>query len=106
MRAGKLDRVIVIEGDAEEIGRNAFNEPIYGPPFELITRASVEQQSGREFLTNQSVSAERQVVFRTRYVEGITVLHRVIYDGVTHDIVDVREIGRSKGLELHTKASV
>lgn len=106
MRAGRLDRTIVVEGDAEEIGRDPFNAPIYGPPLRLVMRASVEQQSGREFFAAQTVMASRRVVFRIRFVAGLTVRNRVVYEDITHNIVEVREIGRRKGLELHTEASV
>lgn len=106
MRAGRLDRTIIIEGDAEEIGRDPFNDPIYGEPLRVIMRASVEQKSGREFFAAQTTQASRQVVFRIRFIEGITVLNRVVYESITHNIVEVREIGRREGIELHTEAGV
>jgi head-tail adaptor len=62
----------------------------------------VLQQGGQEFLKEQAVTAERRVVFRIRWLAGVSALHRVVYEGRAHNITEVRELGRRGGLELHT----
>jgi SPP1 family predicted phage head-tail adaptor len=67
--------------------------------------AAVQQESGREFIQASAVTPERRVVFRIRWMEGITTAHRVTYDGRHHNIHEVRELGRREGIELHTIAT-
>ncbi|MBA3667935.1 MAG: phage head closure protein [Sphingomonas sp.] len=67
--------------------------------------AQVVQVSGREFLAADQVQAEQRVLFRTRWIEGITVLDRVSYSDRLHNIQDVKELGRREGVELHTIAA-
>lgn len=50
--------------------------------------------------------AEIRVLFRLRWIEGITVLDRVAYANRLHNIKEVRELGRREGLELMTVAAV
>ena len=102
MRAGDLDRRIVIE--KRVITTSPFNEEII--TFEPLAEvwAHVLQQGGREFLGAEAVTAERRVVFRIRWLAGVSALHRVVYEGRAHNITEVREIGRREGLELHSTA--
>ena len=67
--------------------------------------AQVLQKGGREFLSAQMVQAEVRVLFRLRWIEGITVLDRVNYSGRLHNIQEVKEVGRREGLELMTVAA-
>jgi SPP1 family predicted phage head-tail adaptor len=67
--------------------------------------AAVQQESGREFIQASAVTPERRVVFRIRWMDGITTAHRVIYDGRQHNVHEARELGRREGIELHTIAT-
>lgn len=103
MRAGDMDRRILIQSYSYETDE-------YGGTIDTWTDvaevwANVTQQSGREFFGAGTIQSERKVVFRLRWLDGITVLHRIVYDGRDHDIQEVRELGRKEGLELHTTAS-
>lgn len=104
MKAGPLDRTVAIE-------RVTVVEDDYGGQIETwqtlaTVPAQVAQQSGREFLAAAQTQAERRVLFRLRWLAGVTVLDRVLYDGRTHNILDVKELGRREGLELMTVAAV
>ncbi len=103
MHAGDMDRRITIEKRTVTTG--PFNEPIesFQPLAEVW--AEVRQQGGAEFLRAESVTAERRVLFRLRWLPGVTVLDRVKYDGRAHNILEVRELGRRSGLELYTVAN-
>lgn len=103
MRAGIMDRRITVQhyttvddGYGNEIPTWADLATVW---------ASVQQESGREFIQASAITPERRVVFRIRWIDGITTTHRVIYEGRQHDIHQVREIGRREGLELHTTAT-
>ncbi|MEF2074352.1 phage head closure protein [Consotaella aegiceratis] len=99
MRAGELDRTIVIQSYA-----NTVDE--YGTPVETWTdfsppvRAQIVQQSTDEFLASYGESDNFAVVFRIRWLSGVTTDHRVVYDGKNLNIRETKEIGRRKGLEL------
>jgi SPP1 family predicted phage head-tail adaptor len=102
MRAGDMDRRITIE--RRVVSSGPFNEPII--TYELLAEvwAEVRQQGGSEFLRAEMVTAERRVVFRVRWLAGVSALDRVAYGGRPHNITEVRELGRREGIELHATA--
>lgn len=115
MRAGDLDRRVTIQSRVET--QDEFGQPIITWPTVGTFWAQVQQQSGREFFAAQQTVSERRTVFRLRWLEGVTVTHRVLYpaegDGspppepeanAIYNINEVRELGRGEGLELHCTA--
>jgi len=103
MRAGDLDRRITIERFTETQAPDGSPIQTWEP---LATVwAKVDQQGGQEFFASVQEVSERKVVFRIRWIEGLTVLDRVMLDGAEHDIHEVRRLGRKEGVELHTTAA-
>lgn len=101
MRAGKLDREIVIQ-------RVTYADNGYGGVTEtwapLATmRAQLVESSTDEFQRAYGASSETATVFRTRFLDGVTLADRVSYNGLAHGIVQIKELGRRRGLELRTK---
>lgn len=99
MRAGDLDRRVTIR----RLTLGADDG--YGNQVEEWTDvatlwAEVKQTGGTEFLAAGRIGDETRLTFRVRYLAGITTTDRAVYQGVEHDIVEVRELGRRKGLEL------
>jgi len=103
MRAGGLDRRVRLQRFTTTT--DEYGDPVQGWADLATVFAEVRQQSGREFLTAAQEVASRRVVFFLRWFPGLTVLDRVAYDGRNHDIVEVREIGRGDGVELHCEAA-
>lgn len=105
MRAGKLDRSIVIQ--SRTVAQNAYGEGI-----ETWTKihtattlaAEVIPFRGNERWTAQQVVGKNAVTFRVRWRDDVTVLNRIVYDGRNYDLHDVREIGRREGLEIDATA--
>lgn len=102
MRAGKLDRTIKIHGVT-----NTVNE--YGSPVEVVTdkatlRAQIIQSSTEEFIRGGAVD-ETVVIFRTRWLAGVTTADRIEYEGEAFNIKETKEIGRRKALELRAVRS-
>ena len=100
MRAGKLDREIVVQRGTEasdEFGGISFTWSDLVP-----LRAQLVQASTEEFMRNYGPDAEALTIFRTRYFDGITTADRVVYAGEIHDIRELKEIGRREGLEIRT----
>lgn len=102
MRAGTLDRSIIIQRATET--RDAFGVVTTTWATLATMRAALVQASTAEFLQGAGLQGEAAVIFRTRYLEGVTVRDRVLYGDVAHDIKEVKEIGRRKGLEIRTVA--
>lgn len=99
MRAGKLDRVIVVEtrGEDEKDDMGAV-QPRW-EPFATV-RAQVIQASTDEFLSGFGETTETAIIFRIRWLEGLTTAHRVTYQGDHFNVREIKEIGRNKGMDV------
>lgn len=102
MRAGSLDRKITIERAAEGLDAYGVPQTVWTAITEL--RAHILRGATEEAMRPHGASTETVTTFRTRYFPGITLADRVVYAGHAHDITEVREIGRRRGLELRTIA--
>lgn len=103
MRAGNLDRVIEIETNTPVIDPGSGEHvPAWSP---LATmRAQIVEQSTEEFFKAGGILSDDTVVFRTRYVVGVTTMSRILYAGRYYNIGQIKEIGRRQGLELRAAA--
>jgi SPP1 family predicted phage head-tail adaptor len=101
MRAGLLDRTITIERVSNGTSDSGAVAETWSP---LVTlRAQLVQSGTEEFQRAFGASSETAVIFRTRYVAGITLADRVSYGSAVHNIVEIKEIGRRRGLELRCR---
>lgn len=102
MRAGKLDKTITLQ-------RFTTTVDDYGTPVETWTtlatvRAQVIQASTEEFMRAFGASTETAVIFRIRFLDGVTLADRVDHAGKLYDIKETKEIGRRQGLDLRCVA--
>jgi len=102
MRAGTLDRTIQIQRSTEV--RDDLGVLTTAWATLATVRAALVQASTAEFLQGAGLQGEAAVIFRTRFLASVTVRDRILFEGVAHDIKEVKEIGRGKGLELRTVA--
>lgn len=102
MRAGTLDRTITIQRSTEARDDLGAVTEAWAPVTSL--RAALIQASTTEFLQGAGLQGEAAVIFRTRFLDGVTVRDRVLFEGAAHDIKEVKEIGRRRGLEIRTVA--
>ncbi|WP_265519491.1 phage head closure protein [Nitratireductor luteus] len=103
MRAGKLDRTISIERLTETV--TPTGSVVIAWTNLATVRAEVVTQSASEFLTGFGEAESGTIVFRIRYLAGITTADRVSYAGAPYDLKEVTEIGRRRGLELRAVAT-
>lgn len=103
MRAGKLDRTITIERKTETVSDSGAVVTAWTNI--ATVRAEIVQQSASEFLTGFGEAENGTVIFRVRYLAGITTADRIIYAGIAHDLKEIVEIGRRRGLELRAVAT-
>lgn len=103
MRAGKLDRTIAIERQVETVKPSGAVASTW-TNIDTV-RAEIVQQSATEFLTGFGEAESGSIVFRIRFLPGITTADRVTYAGTAYDLKEVTEIGRRRGLELRAVAT-
>lgn len=98
MRAGSLDRVITVQRQADTV--NDYGQVVSSWGSIATLRAQLVQSSTAEFMKGFGAGTETAVVFRCRFLAGVTAADRVAYDGRIFNIVEIKELGRREGLEL------
>lgn len=98
MRAGKLDRLIRVERPSYQDDGHGGLDPVWAKVADI--RAQIVQSSTEEFIRSYGVSDETVIIFRTRFINGVTPEDRIEYGGGEYDIKEVKEIGRREGLEI------
>ncbi|MDH7785174.1 SPP1 family predicted phage head-tail adaptor [Ochrobactrum sp. 19YEA23] len=98
MRAGKLDRQITIERKTKT--KTPTGGIVESWQAMATIRAEIVQQSATEFLTGYGEAENGTIVFRVRYLGGITTADRVSYNGTAYNLKEIKELGRRRGLEL------
>jgi SPP1 family predicted phage head-tail adaptor len=97
MRAGKLDRRIVIQ--ALGVVRDGLGQPVetWSPAYTRF--AEVQSVSGGEAFGDQQREAKATKTFRIRHIAGLAPkTHRIAFDGEAYDIDTIEELGRREGL--------
>lgn len=105
MRAGKLDRRIVLQRFTET--RDEYNEPVQTWATLATRWASYEPLSDGEKFSASETAAEASARFVIRYSTAVRDLNpkdRLMFEGVTYQIIRVKEIGRREGIEITTSA--
>lgn len=99
MRAGTLNRRIGIEKYGLA-GDDGFGNPV--PIFTPLGsfRAQLVQSNLEEYFRAGGIAETQALVFRIRYVAGLSTIDRVTYDGLYFSIAEVKELGRREGAEL------
>ena len=98
MRAGKLDKTIVIERRGETV--NEYGTVAEGWAPVATVRAQVIQQSTDEFLKGAGTTGQTAIVFRVRHRDDLMLEDRVTYQGQVFDMKEIKELGRRDGLDL------
>jgi SPP1 family predicted phage head-tail adaptor len=99
MRAGKLDRIIAIDAYSAGVP-DAYGNSTPAWAEVAMLRAQIIQASTEEYLRAYGEGANTAVIFRTRFLDGVTTKHRVWFGGRPFNIREVKELGRRAGLEL------
>lgn len=104
MRAGKMDRTIRIDRfDAGAVNEYGTPTPTFVPLATL--RAQLIESSTEEFLQAQGTVDRTAIIFRTRWMQGVTNADRVHYEGSFFNVLETKEIGRRRGLEIRCERS-
>ena len=98
MKAGRLTEEIRIERSTSTI--NEYGTPSTTWAKLAVLRAEKVEQTTTEYIRNFGASDEEVVIFRTRFLDGITNADRLIWKGDAFNIQSVATIGRRTGVEL------
>lgn len=102
MRAGRLDKRIIIQ--SKSVLQNGSGQPIESWSNLAEVWAQELPMRGGERFQAQQINGSAVMTFKIRYLTGLSVLNRIIYDGKTWDIHDIRRIGRKEALEIDASA--
>ena len=98
MRAGALDQTIVIQRSTASIS-DAGTPTLWWTDMATV-RAALMQNATTETVGSKGATDETEVIFRTRYLAGVTNAHRISHGGRLLNIKEVRPIGRKRALEI------
>ena len=105
MRAGKLDRKIVLQRFTSTL--DDYNEPVKTWATLATRSASYEPISDGERFRAGETAANASARFVIRYSAAVADLNpkdRLTFEGTVHDILHVKEIGRREGIEITATA--
>lgn len=100
--AGKLSRVITLQ--RATTAPNDAGTPVETWADLATLRAEVVELGTVEAMRQYGAADVAGVVFRTRFLAGVTNADRVAFDGQTYGLKAVTVIGRNRGLELRAEA--
>jgi len=102
MRAGKLDRTLLIERPTEIVGAAGTVTTTWAivatVRAELVSNAAAE--TGQAFGEAENVTLS----FRIRHLDGLSTKDRVTYEDRAYGLVSIVELGRRRALELRCEA--
>jgi SPP1 family predicted phage head-tail adaptor len=101
MQGGRLDRTITLQRSTST--RSTSGEMVDSWSTVAIVPAQKIEARGDERFSGEQMVGSVNRSFRIRWsndVKGITAQWRLVFEGVTHEISAVREIGRRIGIEI------
>lgn len=98
MRAGKLNETIVLRSVTYQ--DDGFGGQEIVETDHATLRAQIIEESTEEFVRNYGIASERLRIFRTRWIDGVTLDMTVVHDGVSYNLKQIKPIGRRRGMEL------
>lgn len=100
-----MDRRVTLQRFTET--RDEFNEPVKGWSLLASRAASYEPlRDGERFRAGETAAnaSARFVIRWSSDVSDLTPKDRLLFNGVVHELIHVKEVGRREALELTTAA--
>ena len=101
MRSGLLDREITVQSSSTVISDNGT--PIVTWTTLATLRAQRIEATTDEYIRGYGASTERIMVFRTRFIDGVTGANQLLFEGEQFVIKQIKEIGRRIALEFRAE---
>lgn len=103
MRAGKLDKSITVQQFTNTV--DEYGTPVMTWTDLATVRAQIVQATTEEFIRGFGASDETVIVFRIRWLDGMQLADRIMFDGRAPNLKEIKEIDRRRGLELRCIAT-
>lgn len=104
MRAGKLDKRIVIQTKTETVDDAGAPKQTWAT-FATVWASKLDLNGSEKWFDHQ-FNPEAAAMWKIRNLSGIKREMRISYNSVLYDIIDIKEIGRNVGHVLMTTAFV
>ena len=101
MRAGTLDREITLQHPVSAISFNGT--PVIAWSTYATLRAQRIEATTDEYIRGYGASTENIMVFRTRYIDGVTGADQILFEDEPYVIKQIKEIGRRIALEFRAE---
>ena len=98
MKSGSLSRIITVQRAATAVSE--AGTPVQTWSDLATLRAELVELGTVEQIKAHGAVDETGIVFRTRFLAGVTNADRVVFDGHPYNLRSVMVIGRNRGLEL------
>ena len=102
MKSGSLSRIITVQRAATAVSE--AGTPVQTWSDLATLRAEMVELGTVEQIKAHGAVDETGIVFRTRFLVGVTNADRVVFDGQPFNLKSVIVIGRNRGLELRAEA--
>lgn len=100
MRGGKLDRSLTIQRGAHTVDQ--YGVPSFTWSDIATVRAQIVQQTTEEFIRGYGAADETIIIFHIRWLDGVQLADRILFEGRIHNLKEIKEIGRRRDLELRS----
>lgn len=104
MRAGALDRRIDLQHRALAVSDANGQRKASFTTYDTVW-AEKRDQRAREFFAAQGTNVEKATRFLIRWRSDVLQTDRIVFDGLSYDVVQISEIGRQRGLEIFASAA-
>lgn len=97
MRAGSMDRLIEIQVATvivDEYRNQSTTWATLVPLRAQLVNRSIDDRAG------QNATTDSTATFRTYFYPGVTLDHRVMFEGQAYTIKSIKELGRRAGMDL------
>lgn len=102
MRAGRLDRTIVLQRETENVSPAGTVTSIW-TDFAII-RAELVSNVFAEVARAYGEGDKADLTLRIRHYHGLTAKDRLVYAGQPYGITSIVELGRRRAMELRCEA--
>jgi len=103
MRAGRLDRTIILQREAESVSPAGTVTSTW-TDFAIL-RAEPISSTFAEVARAYGEGDGADLVLRIRHYHGLTTKDRLVYAGQPYGITGIVELGRRRAMELHCEAA-
>lgn len=106
MNAGLMDVLVSLQSYTETVDSNTGEKLQTWTEYATAWARRQEAESGQENVNADRREHKQYVVYTIRYNGDVSVKHRVVENGVAHNIVNIANLERNLYLKLQTEVTL